>query len=139
MGTIVYRIRPHLDPAALEQLFEQAWGTGKPGYEQVLERSFTWVAAMEVGRLVGFVNVAWDGGVHFFLLDTTVDPDCQRRGIGSRLIEEARRACAGPGRWLHVDADDDLMSSFYEPCGFLRTPAGLLSLDRQSGQPARAM
>jgi len=38
---------------------------------------------------VGFVNVAWDGDVHFFLLDTTVAPSRQGNGIGRRLVEEA--------------------------------------------------
>ena len=44
----------------------------------MLARSLTYVAAYDtVGggeQLVGFVNVAWDGGIHAFLLDTTVHP-----------------------------------------------------------------
>ena len=44
---------------------------------------------------MGFVNVAWDGGIHAFMLDTTVHPAYQRQGIGRHLVElaaaEARR------------------------------------------------
>ncbi|MGZ6298881.1 MAG: GNAT family N-acetyltransferase [Candidatus Limnocylindria bacterium] len=101
----------------------------KPGYEAVFEHSFTWVAAWANEELVGFVNVAWDGDVHFFLLDLTVHPEYQHRGIGQRLVEEAIDACRGHGEWLHVDADDPLMADFYERrCGFVRTPAGLFDL-----------
>ena len=50
------------------------------------------------------------------------------RGIGRRLVEMAIDVCRGRGEWLHVDADEALMSRFYERCGFERTPAGLLSL-----------
>jgi ribosomal protein S18 acetylase RimI-like enzyme len=83
---------------------------------------------------VGFVNVAWDGDVHFFLLDTTVHPQRQRKGIGQRLVEEAIEACRGHGEWLHVDADEELMTGFYERrCGFDRTAGGLLDLTRRTG------
>ena len=49
----------------------------------VLARSFTYICAFTPGGLVGFVNVAWDGGVHAFLLDTTVVPEYRRRGVGT--------------------------------------------------------
>ncbi|RYE78152.1 MAG: N-acetyltransferase, partial [Myxococcales bacterium] len=81
-------------------------------------------------RLVGYVNVAWDGGVHAFLLDTTVDPDFQRRGIARELVRrvtvEARTRGAD---WLHVDYEPHL-ASFYQSCGFRPTVAGLIDLTR---------
>ena len=101
----------------------------------MLERSFTWVCAVDAQQMVGFVNVAWDGGAHLFMLDTTVHPDHQRAGIGSLLVRAACRACEGADRWLHVDADETLMTSLYEPCGFVRTPAGLLRLGPRQTQP----
>lgn len=90
--------------------------------------SFTWVTAFSGDQLVGFVNVAWDGDAHFFLLDTTVHPNWQRRGVGRHLVEEGIEACRGQGDWLHVDADEELMSGFYFKCGFEPTPAGLINL-----------
>jgi len=119
-----------LDLRSLDALFAAAWGKPKPDYEQVLAQSFTWVTARSGDDLIGFVNVAWDGGVHFFLLDTTVHPRWMRQGIGRRLVEEAIDACRGRGEWLHVDANEELMTGFYQRCGFDRTPAGLVDLTR---------
>jgi ribosomal protein S18 acetylase RimI-like enzyme len=133
MTAIRYERRPDIAAGALDALFAAAWASSKPGYEAVFGHSFTWIGAWEGNELVGFVNVAWDGDAHFFLLDTTVHPDQRHRGIGRRLVEEAIEACRGHGEWLHVDADEDLMSGLYEPCGFRRTPAGVLDLSRLGG------
>ena len=135
MGSNVrYEVRAGVDPARLQALFAAAWGAPKPGYEDVFAHSFTWITAWTAGELVGFVNVAWDGYVHFFLLDTTVHPDHQHGGICERLVEEAIEACRGQGEWMHVDADDPLMTRFYvERCGFTLTPAGLVDLTGQTG------
>ena len=77
---------------------------------------------------VGFVNLAWDGGVHAFVLDTTVHPALRRRGIGSELVR--RVAAAARERdvvWLHVDCEPHLVG-FYRRCGFRHTEAGLMDL-----------
>ena len=125
---IRYARREDVDLPRLSALFAAAWGSRKTGYERVFARSFTWITASSGDELVGFVNVAWDGGAHFFLLDTTVHPNWRRRGIGRRLVEEAIDACRGRGEWLHVDADEELMSGFYQRCGFEPTRAGLADL-----------
>ena len=131
MAALRLERRQPIAAEALQALFRAAWGAPKPGYEAVFGHSFSWVAAYDVERLVGFVNVAWDGDVHFFLLDTTVHPAYQGRGLGQLLVAEAVDACRGHGEWLHVDADEPLMTEFYERrCGFTRTPAGLLDLTR---------
>jgi len=99
-----------------------------PNFDRVLERSYTWITAHEGETLVGYVNVVWDGGVHFFLLDTVVRPSHRHQGIGSRLVQEVIDACRGEGNVLHVDAEQDLMRDFYEPNGFIPTAAGLVWL-----------
>jgi ribosomal protein S18 acetylase RimI-like enzyme len=122
--------RQKLRAEDLDALFTAAWGLPKPGYERVFAHSFTWITASSGDDLVGFANVAWDGDVHFFLLDTTVHPAWQGKGIGHRLVREAIEACREHGAWLHVDASQELMSGFYQPCGFELTPAGLVNLTR---------
>ena len=97
-------------------------------WERVLARSLCWVTAQQGGRLVGFVNVAWDGGLHAFLLDTAVHPDFGRRGVGTALVQRAAEQAARLGAgWLHVDYEPHL-ESFYRSCGFSETQAGLRRL-----------
>lgn len=125
-----YRVRAEVEFAALGRLREAAWGGPDDGsaWSAVLARSLTWVTAHAGGRLVGFVNVAWDGGAHAFLLDTTVHPDVGRRGIGTRLVRTAADAArAGGAHWLHVDFEPHL-AHFYAGCGFRPTAAGLWQL-----------
>jgi GNAT superfamily N-acetyltransferase len=79
---------------------------------------------------VGFVNLAWDGGIHAFLLDTTVHAAWQRRGIGRRLVGEAVAVAAARGmEWVHGDYEPHL-DDFYRACGFQPTLAGLIRLPR---------
>nr|WP_261569500.1 GNAT family N-acetyltransferase [Frankia gtarii] len=93
----------------------------------MLAHSLTWIAASR-GRLVGFVNVVGDGGVHAFILDTTVHPDEHRQGLGIRLVRAAADEARTRGaEWLHVDYEPHL-EPFYERCGFRQTAAGLLRL-----------
>ncbi len=117
--------------AALGELREAAWGGRDDGqsWQAVLERSLTWITAFDGETLVGFVNVAWDGGVHAFVLDTTVHPEWQRRGIGVSLISQATQSAKAAGiHWLHVDYEPHLQP-FYGRCGFQPTDAGLLKLN----------
>lgn len=110
-----------LRSAAWREVGDQEW-------EPILSRSLGWVCALDGDRLVGFVNVAWDGGVHAFLLDTTVHPDAQRQGIGTAIVLEAAAMARDRGaEWLHVDFDDDL-GPFYVACGFGPASAGLIDL-----------
>jgi GNAT superfamily N-acetyltransferase len=91
--------------------------------------SLGWVCAWEDDDLVGFVNVAWDGAVHAFILDTLVTARVQRRGAGKGLVTlAADQARAAGCEWLHVDFDDDLGSFYFGACGFRPTNAGLIAL-----------
>jgi ribosomal protein S18 acetylase RimI-like enzyme len=99
-------------------------------WERVRPHSLGWVTArLHEGTLVGFVNVAWDGGDHAFLLDTKVHPSRQRRGIGTELVRLAAQHAAAAGcEWLEVDFDEELAPFYCEACGFAPTSAGLLHL-----------
>ncbi|MEM6927159.1 MAG: GNAT family N-acetyltransferase [Myxococcota bacterium] len=120
----------------LNALFSVGWAPWQTSpdtsdWAPVLERSLTWVAAFDGEQLVGFVNVAWDGRDHAFVLDTRVHPDHRHQGVGTELVRRAARAAADAGcTVLHVDYEDSL-HPFYEACGFRPTLAGILSLSPQ--------
>lgn len=131
MDSIDFRVREPVDRAALNALLATAW-EGYGGYDPapVLARSLAWVCAYDGGRLAGFVNLAWDGGAHAFILDTVVDPGHQRRGIGSGLVRRALDAARAAGvEWVHVDHEPHL-DAFYRGCGFRPTSAGVVNLLR---------
>jgi GNAT superfamily N-acetyltransferase len=129
---IEYRLNSGVTNKELETLFADAWPeTGKGrDYAPVLSRSLGYVCAYLQDVLVGFANVAWDGGDHAFLLDPVVRTDVQRQGIGSELVRLAKDLARSEGvEWLHVDYEPHL-EEFYRKCGFTRTNAGLINLRR---------
>jgi len=130
--TIAYEWRGQFANAAVNAL--HAEGFGHPyldidWHSQVHGHSLGWVCAREDDQLVGFVNVAWDGGVHAFILDTMVAASGRHHGIGTKLIATAvQHARAAGCEWLHVDFDDDLTAFYFRACGFTPTNAGLIPL-----------
>jgi len=97
-------------------------------YQRVLSRSLAHVVAYDASRLVGFVNVAWDGGAHAFILDTCVHAGYRRQGIATQLVMRAVSVARERGaHWLHVDFEPHL-SEFYRKCGFRHSEAGLIRL-----------
>lgn len=128
-SALVYRISPPATNEELNRLFAAAWPDhGWTDYAPVLAHSLVYVCAYQEETLVGFVNVAWDGGIHAFLLDTTVHPGQQRQGVGRRLVELAAAEARRRGmEWLHVDYEPHL-EPFYRGCGFTPTLAGLIRL-----------
>ena len=98
-------------------------------HAQVHRHSLGWVCARQSSELVGFVNVAWDGGVHAFILDTLVASRARHHGIGTLLIAAAAEHARTAGcEWLHVDFEDHLAAFYYEACAFTPTTAGLIAL-----------
>ena len=130
MTEIIYHLNPTISNLDMNRLFAAAWNNHQEtDFTPVLSRSLAYICAYDADALVGFVNVAWDGGVHAFLLDTTVHPDYQRQGIGVRLVLEAVAAAQEHGiHWLHVDYEPHL-DTFYKQCGFQPTLAGLMRLN----------
>ena len=130
---IEYPSRFPVDDDALSALHARAFG-GDPGRvtpwaARLARHALTWVGAFAAGRLVGFVQVCWDGGEHAFLLDTAVEPADQHRGAGAGLVRQVIADVATAGcAWLHVDFEDQASTFYLERCGFRPTAAGVLRL-----------
>ncbi len=103
-------------------------------WSQVNRHSLGWVCARDGDELVGFVNVAWDGGVHAFVLDTVVTGRFQHQGVGTGLVRAAVAGAREAGcEWLHVDFEDHLRAFYFDSCGFTPTDAGLIPLYAKAG------
>ncbi|MFG2834607.1 GNAT family N-acetyltransferase [Streptomyces zaomyceticus] len=134
MTDTVVEVDGPLTGEELNVLFRASWpGHRDTDFGPVLARSLLRVTARRAGTLVGYVNVVGDGGVHAFLLDTTVHPDDRRRGLGVTLVRAAAEAARQRGaHWLHVDFEPHL-GAFHERCGFRPTAAGLMALREPPG------
>lgn len=129
LRNVVLLVGASIDENRLNLLFSAAWpGHQVRPFHQVLEHSLAYVCALDGDHLVGFVNLAWDGAEHAFLLDPTVHPDYQRRGIGTGLVHKAMSIARDQGvGWLHVDYEPPL-AAFYQRCGFRTTLASVIDL-----------
>jgi len=125
-----YQWRAPFGDAEVEALHAEAFGPAAGDWwARVNRHSLGWVCARAGGTLVGFVNVAWDGAAHAFILDTVVARPLRRQGAGARLVEVAAAEARAAGcAWLHVDFEDHLQDFYFGACGFTPTHAGLIAL-----------
>jgi len=131
MAGVVYTWRGAITDDEMVELVDSHGGRSVQGWwDQIRPHSLGWVAARDPdGVLVGFVNVAWDGGDHAFLIDTKTRGSWQRRGIGTEVVRHAAQHAKAAGcEWLHVDFEPDLARFYIEACGFRDTDAGLIHL-----------
>ena len=133
--TVTYEWRGAFENAEMNALHAEAFATRLfeaaewNWVEQVARHSLGWVVARDVGDLVGFANVLWDGFVHAWLQDVMVAAKAQRRGVGVELVRRSREEAANAGcDYLHVDFENDLKPFYYDACGFAPTNAGLIEL-----------
>ncbi|HEX5368621.1 MAG TPA: GNAT family N-acetyltransferase [Dehalococcoidia bacterium] len=130
---IAYRLNPPLSNLELNALFSTGWAAWQTApdasdWQAVLTHSLVYIGAFVGESLVGFVNVAWDGRDHAFLLDPRLEPEFRHRGIGSELVRRAAEESRAAGcEWLHVDYEPEL-APFYEACGFKSSAAGVMRL-----------
>jgi GNAT superfamily N-acetyltransferase len=122
------------DPITDEEMVELVRSHGgqptNGRWAKISQHSLGWVGGRDsAGVLVGFVNVAWDGGDHAFLIDTKTRGTHQRRGIGRELVHLAALHAKTAGcEWLHVDFEPHLRPFYHDACGFRPTEAGLIHL-----------
>jgi GNAT superfamily N-acetyltransferase len=143
--TVTYEWRGAFDNAELNELHAEAFETRvfdetEWDWSKLVRRhSLGWVVARSEGKLVGFVNVLWDGLVHAWIQDTMVAAAARHQGIATELVARAGDGARDAGcEWLHVDFDEHLRSFYIDACGFTPVAAGLIALqDDQSSAGSR--
>jgi len=128
---ISYEWRGHITDAEMVRLVTSYHGSAEEGWwDRIRPYSLGWVVGrIRDGSPAGFVNVAWDGSDHAFLVDTKVRADLQRQGIGTELVRIAASHAKTAGcEWLHVDYEETLTPFYIDACGFRPTAAGLIRL-----------
>jgi GNAT superfamily N-acetyltransferase len=128
---ITYGWRGDITDAELVALTDSYGGNSEVGWwDRIRPHSLGWVAArLPDGEAAGFVNVAWDGCDHAFLIDTKVRSDLQHRGIGTELVRIATQHAKQAGcEWLHVDYEERLAAFYVDACRFRPTAAAFVHL-----------
>jgi GNAT superfamily N-acetyltransferase len=129
---VTYAWRGPIDDAEMVDLVRSFGGNDEVGWwDRIRPHSLGWVSARSAdGTLVGFVNVAWDGSDHAFLIDTKTRGSEQHKGIGTALVAHAADGARAAGcTTLHVDFEPVDLAAFYiDACTFTPTNAGLLHL-----------
>jgi hypothetical protein len=108
---VVYAWRAPITDNEMVELVASHSGLPIPGWcDHIRPHSLGWITARDHdGVLVGFVNVAWDGGDHAFLRDTKTRGTWQRHGVGTEVVRLAARHATTAGcEWLHVDYRPEL-------------------------------
>lgn len=121
-----YTIREELpDPETFAALREAAGMTPRSleGLERGLPNSLYGVIAVHepTDEVVGMGRIVGDGGTVYQISDMAVDPDHQRRGLGTRImdaLEAYLEETAPPGAYVNLMADVD---GFYERFGYEET------------------
>ena len=130
-NAVEYEWRGEISDAELVALTDSYGGNSAVGWwDRIRPHSLGWVAArLPNGAAVGFVNVAWDGCDHAFLIDTKVRSDLQGQGIGTELVRIATEHAQQAGcEWLHVDYETRLARFYVDACRFSPTTAALINL-----------
>jgi hypothetical protein len=98
---ILYLTSPPITNEQLNDLFDAAWPGHTPSdFAKILSQSLLYICAYEGERLVGFVNVAWNGGIHAFILDTTVtriSGDMESASNSSNTLQAKHGSAASNG------------------------------------------
>ncbi len=120
---------PKLSNSALNELFLRSWPDYKErDFKPVLERSLAYFGGFSGATLISYLNVAWDGGLHGFILDTTVHPNYRRKQVALNMLIKATDVARIHGlEWLHVDYAP-VYEALYQKAGFRSTAAGILQL-----------
>lgn len=135
----VYELRP--DPPSVETFQRLRARTDVPprpesGVQDGLgnEVFVVTVVETETEQAVGMARVLGDGGTVCHITDMAVDPDHQRQGLGSRMmdrIDEFLAESAPDGAYVNLMDDVD---GFYEQWGFEETRPASKGMYKRVGE-----
>jgi GNAT superfamily N-acetyltransferase len=131
------RIEPYTryNDAEIRRLYESVGWTSYLRREGLLKEAYAGslmtLAAYDGDRLCGIVRGVGDGVSVLYVQDLLVLPEYQRRGIGSKLLEQMLGAFPDVNQTVLLTDDTDAAACFYEKAGFRKVnEAGCCALIR---------
>lgn len=115
-------------------LWETVWGPG-PGLEQTrlaMAHTLFRISVWDGDKIVAMARMLGDMGLDYYVKDVVVRPECQRRGIGRRIIQELLKfvddhGVGGTNIFIELTAAPE-KAPFYEKLGFDANDAVRLKL-----------
>lgn len=124
MDSIVIAPYTCFDEAEVEALYRSVGWTSylrRPGLlKAAYAASRMTLAAHDGEQLVGVIRAVGDGVSILYIQDVIVRPAYQRRGIGTRLLQEMLAAFPDVNQVVLLTDDTEQTVSFYEAAGFNR-------------------
>ncbi len=97
-------------------------------YQNILVKSLSYATVRDGDTLIGFCNLAWDGGRHATIFDLNVHPDFRKQGLALKMLEMLKGVAKSNNvKFLHVDCSPHL-EPLYKKAGFEMISAGLICL-----------
>ena len=78
------------------------------------------LAAYEGGRLSGLIRAVGDGQTIVYIQDILVLPECQRRGMGTAIVQAVLERFQDVSQFLLATDDTPKTIAFYESLGFVQ-------------------
>ena len=135
-----WTIRPYVAyrEAEILALYESVGWTNDTSDPEMLRAAFrgSWctLGADRGDRLVGILRAVGDGASVVFVQDLLVAPDCQRQGIGTRLLQTLMERCSGVYQLELLTDDTPGNVSFYRAAGLVPADAlGCRAMIRMRG------
>lgn len=103
------------------------WGERNPEIiEEALKNSIYCICAYEKNKLIGFARMIGDKTIFLYIQDVMVNPEYQKRGIGTKIIENILNKVEdfrkiNPNIKVYLCASKN-RESFYEQFGFVSRP-----------------
>ena len=120
----------NIHPEDLMKLYQNVgWSAYTEDLDLLMEaimKSLDVVTAWEDGELVGLIRTIGDGLTILYIQDILVLKDYQKRGIGSRLLQEILEKYASVRQKVLLTEEAEDVRAFYEKNGFSSCDKGTL-------------
>lgn len=122
MTPVMIRSYEHFDENEIKTLYESVGWTSYLRYPDLLEKAYAQslqtLAAYKDNQLIGIIRAVGDGVSILYIQDLLVSPEHQRKGLGSRLLNEMLQWFPDVNQVVLLTDDTEAMIHFYESAGF---------------------
>jgi ribosomal protein S18 acetylase RimI-like enzyme len=123
-----YEIKADVRPEQIAELRKAVgWNGMVNSYKKSLSYSYFYICCFDGNNLVGFLDVVSNRITDAYIQDVIVNPNYQRKGIGTKLMNMAIDKIKHDGVYAISVLFDEKLVSFYKKFGFYIMMAGQMN------------